>query len=212
MDPASPERITAARSGRVDPRPSATPGWPRAPRSLNAGRGAAWWSEGWRIFIASPSSGWASPCRSSSSRSCSTSSRSSAASRRHCSGRCSPAACCSAATRWRRGGPIEFRTCSRASGRAARTAVILGVFAFAVSLAFAMVIMMLVFGAMGFSAGQAHDGRPDCRHRQRVRRHGDCAALIAVPIALVAYGLFLMAWWFAPALVGAGPRGRRSLH
>ena len=27
------------------------------------------------------------------------------------------------------------------------------------------------------------------------------AALVAVPIALIAYGLFLMAWWFAPALV-----------
>ena len=39
--------------------PRATPpdepaGWPRAPRQLAAGRGAAWWSEGWRIFKASP--------------------------------------------------------------------------------------------------------------------------------------------------------------
>ena len=32
--------------------PAAT--WPRSPRSLAAGRGAAWWSEGWRVFMAAP--------------------------------------------------------------------------------------------------------------------------------------------------------------
>ena len=37
------------------PQPStASPTWPRTPRALSAGRGAAWWSEGWRVFTASP--------------------------------------------------------------------------------------------------------------------------------------------------------------
>jgi len=36
-------------------RPAApAPTWPRAPRSLGAGRGVAWWSEGWRVFTAAP--------------------------------------------------------------------------------------------------------------------------------------------------------------
>lgn len=28
--------------------------WPRAPRQLEAGRGASWWGEGWKIFLAAP--------------------------------------------------------------------------------------------------------------------------------------------------------------
>ena len=51
MDPhignASPALSTA-------PPGAAVAAWPRAPRSLSAGRGAAWWSEGWRVFMAAP--------------------------------------------------------------------------------------------------------------------------------------------------------------
>lgn len=40
------------------PAPAAGPApgvsWPRAPRSLPAGHGLAWWSEGWKIFTAAP--------------------------------------------------------------------------------------------------------------------------------------------------------------
>ena len=52
MDPQFPNApsMTPAPSAR----PTTLPAWPRAPRSLDAGRGAAWWGEGWRIFTASP--------------------------------------------------------------------------------------------------------------------------------------------------------------
>jgi hypothetical protein len=52
MDPrienVAPNTVPAMRSD------AAMPTWPRAPRSLSAGRGAAWWSEGWRVFTAAP--------------------------------------------------------------------------------------------------------------------------------------------------------------
>jgi|SRR5688572_23501335 len=203
MDPqfpnASPTPPVPAAS---TPRASATPGWPRAPRSLSAGRGAAWWSEGWRIFLASPLL-WLGmtvaiiviaivlnfiPIVGGIAQ----------------------------ALLWpvftgglllgcyalAQGRPIEFSHLFAGfqDGRAGPL-LILGVFAFAVSLAFALIIMMLVFGAMGFSGiAGLMSGDPTVAINSAFAGMG-VAALVAVPIALIGYGLFLMAWWFAPALV-----------
>src|SRR5687768_14816999 len=53
MEPDIPNAPSISPSQSLPP-PAAAPGWPRAPRSLDAGRGAAWWGEGWRVFTASP--------------------------------------------------------------------------------------------------------------------------------------------------------------
>ena len=48
-----PRMQSATQPTGVPARPPAA-AWPRSPRSLGAGRGAAWWSEGWRVFMAAP--------------------------------------------------------------------------------------------------------------------------------------------------------------
>ena len=48
-----PRMQSAAQPTGVTAGPPAA-AWPRSPRSLGAGRGAAWWSEGWRVFRAAP--------------------------------------------------------------------------------------------------------------------------------------------------------------
>jgi hypothetical protein len=184
------------------PAAAAMPGWPRAPRSLNAGRGAAWWAEGWRIFTASPAL-WIGiivvmvliaialnfiPILGNIAQALLW-----------------PVfiggvllGCHALAV----GRPLEFPHLFAGfqEGRAGPL-LILGLIAFVVSLAFALAIMMLVFGAMGFSGMAAlMTGDPTAAMGGALAGMG-IAALFAVPIALIGYGLFLMAWWFAPALV-----------
>ncbi len=181
---------------------AAAPGWPRTPRSLGAGRGAAWWGEGWRIFTASPAL-WIGivvvmvliaialnfiPILGNIVQ----------------------------ALLWpvfiaglllgchalAQGRPLEFsHLFAGFQGGRVGPLLILGLIAFVVGLAFALVIMMLVFGAMGFS-GMAGlmTGDPTAAMGSALAGMG-IAALFAVPIALIGYALFMMAWWFAPALV-----------
>ena len=181
---------------------SRAPGWPRAPRSLDASRGLAWWSEGWSVFTAKPAL-WIGitvtiivvaivigfvPIVGNVAQ----------------------------AVLWpvftgglllgchalAQGRPLEFSYLFAGFGEGrAGPLMILGVFAFAVSLAFALIIMMLVFGTMGF-AGMSGLMTGDPTVAMTAAFTGmSVAALVAVPLALIAYGLFLMAWWFAPALV-----------
>lgn len=101
-----------------------------------------------------------------------------------------------------RGQPLKFEHlfAGFAEGRAGPLAV-LGVIALAINLVFMLVFAMFVFGAMGFS-GMAGlmSGDPSLALYSAFAGMG-VAALLAIPIGLIAYGLFMMAWWFAPALV-----------
>jgi uncharacterized membrane protein len=201
MDPQFPNAPAVTPTPSTRP-PTAAPGWPRQPRSLDAGRGAAWWGEGWRVFTAAPAL-WIGmvvvivliaialnfiPIVGSVAQ----------------------------ALLWpvftggillgchalAQGKPLEFAHLFAGfqDGRAGPL-LILGLVAFVVSLAFALVIMMLVFGAMGFSGMTGlMTGDPTVAMGSALAGMG-IAALLAVPIALIGYGLFLMAWWFAPALV-----------
>jgi uncharacterized membrane protein len=201
MDPqfGSPPPMTPAPS---PPPAAAVPGWPRPPRSLPAGRGAAWWSEGWRVFTATPAL-WIGitvvvilisvvlnfvpfiggialtliwPILTGGIL----------------------LGCHALA----QGRPLEFAHLFAGfqEGRAGPL-LVLGVIALVVSLAFVLVIMMFVFGAMGFSGLSGFmTGDPSVAMSSALAGMG-IAALFAVPIALIGYGLFLMAWWFAPALV-----------
>lgn len=201
MDPEFPNAPSISPSPSARPA-AAAPGWPRMPRSLDAGRGAAWWSEGWRIFTASPAL-WIGitvvlvlilialnfiPILGN----------------------------IALALLWpvfiggallgchalALGRPLEFAHLFAGFGEGrAGPLLILGLIAFVVSLAFALAIMALVFGAIGFSGITGMmTGDPTAAMGSMFAGMG-IAALFAVPIALVGYALFLMAWWFAPALV-----------
>ena len=194
--PASPMQNSLA------PPPQASPVWPRTPRSLPAGRGASWWGEGWRVFTAAPLL-WIGcvvvmaiilialgfiPLLGNVAQ----------------------------ALLWpvfsgglllgchalAGGRPLAFEHLF-AGFRNARLGplLILGVIAFAVGAAIAMTIMLLVFGALGFSGMAGFmTGDPAMMMGSAIAGMS-IAALFAVPIALVVYALFMMAWWFAPALV-----------
>ena len=187
----------------VPARPAAAaPGWPRAPRSLNAGRGAAWWSEGWRIFTATPLL-WVGiivvivviaivlnviPILGPIVQ----------------------------ALLWpvfigglllgchalALGRPLEFSHLFAGfqEGRMGPL-LILGLLGTVAGLVFAFAILMLMFGAMGIAGLTGlMSGDPTAAVGGALAGMG-IAALFAVPVALIAYALFLMAWLFAPALV-----------
>ena len=177
-------------------------GPPRNPRSLDAGRGAAWWGEGWRVFAAAPLA-WVGitvalviimialgfvPILGNVAQ----------------------------ALLWpvffggllvgchalAQGRPLEFGHlfAGFSEGRATPL-LILGAIAFAVGAVIAIVIMMLVFGAAGFSGMAGFmTGDPSTMIGSAMAGMG-VAAVIAVPVAIAIYGLFLLAYWFAPALV-----------
>jgi hypothetical protein len=183
-------------------RTPAVPGWPRTPRKLAAGRGAAWWGEGWRVFTAAPLL-WIGmlvalfvialllsfvPIVGAIVQ-----------------GVLWPVffgglllGCHALA----QGKPLEFAHLFAGFGEG-RTVplVILGVFALVASLILATIVMMMVFGAAGFS-GMAGMMSGDAGVAMGSAMAGlGAAALLAVPTAIIGYLLFMMAWWFAPALV-----------
>lgn len=198
MDPQQPPAAMQPPAAR----PAPSPTWPRAPRSLDAGRGAAWWGEGWRIFAAAPLL-WVGitavlvilmivlgfvPFLGNIAQ----------------------------VLLWpvlfgglllgchamAQGRPLEFGhfVAGFQNGRLGPL-LILGAIAFAVGAVIAIVIMMMVFGAMGFT-GMAGllTGDPATIVGSSLAGMG-LGALVAVPIAVLVYGLFLLAYWFAPALV-----------
>jgi uncharacterized membrane protein len=100
-----------------------------------------------------------------------------------------------------RGQPLEFDHlfAGFGQGRAGRL-MVLGLLAFVAGLAVALVLMTLVFGAIGLSGLVAM-----MRGDPSMMAHGAAAgmgigALLAIPLAFLGYGLFVMAWFFAPAL------------
>jgi uncharacterized membrane protein len=195
----SPTPTAAAPAPRTPPE---TPAWPRAPRALAAGRGLEWWTEGWRVFTAAPLV-WIGmlialvvmmavlhvvPVLGNLAQ----------------------------IVLWpviagglflgchalARGRPLEFSHLFAGfnEGRAGGL-MILGLVSMAVTLAFAMLIMLFIFGAGGMSVLAAV-------------MHGDAstalagaiagismAALVVTPVVIVLATLFLMAWWFAAPLV-----------
>jgi uncharacterized membrane protein len=200
--PMDPNTGTAATVPTSPARAPGSPSWPRVARSLTAGRGVAWWSEGWRVFTASPAL-WIGvvvtmvviaillnfiPFLGAIAQ----------------------------ALLWpvfigglllgchalAQGRPLEFSHLF-AGFQQGRTGplVILGVLGLIVGIVFATLIMMLVFGAMGFSGMAGFlTGDPSAAMTSAMAGMG-VAALLAVPVAVIAYIVFIMAWWFAPALV-----------
>jgi hypothetical protein len=193
-------------SNAVPPRPAAhapadAPSWPRAPRSLAAGRGASWWGEGWNVFMASP---WLwigmivvlgvvlivlafVPVVGNIAGSL-----------------LAPVLFggllvgCHALARGR---PLQFDHLL-AGFKDGRTVplLLLGLLGFLAGLAVALLLMSLMFGAMGISTFTGLiAGDPSMAIGSAMAGMG-VAALLAVPIAIVGWLLFIMAWFFAPAL------------
>jgi uncharacterized membrane protein len=204
MEPTVPPAAPAAP-------PSATPSppWPREPRRLAAGRGASWWGEGWRIFAAAPLpwlgilvmiivinvvlgmipvvGGLAAAVL----------------------GPIFAGGLLLGCHALARGQPLEFMHLFQAfqSDRLAPLAI-LGLVVLAFGIVVALVVGVLVFGAAGTAlVTGAMSGSPEAALATAMAGMG-AVALIGGLIGLVGSALFLMAWWFAPALVtlnGAPP-------
>jgi hypothetical protein len=195
-----------AQPNAIPPKASAStvgsaPSGPRLPRSLAASRGASWWSEGWNVFVASPWL-WIAhivvlgavlvvlafiPVLGNIAGSL-----------------LAPVLLggmlvgCQALAR---GQPLQFDHLF-AGFRDGRTVplVLLGLFAFVAGLAIALLLMSLVFGAMGISTFTSlMTGNASAVMNGAMAGMG-VAAVLAVPIAFLAWALFIMAWFFAPAL------------
>jgi hypothetical protein len=199
MDPEVPPAPAAPAASRpVSP----APGWPRAPRTLEASRGAAWWSEGWRIFAAAPLL-WVGltivlvlimialnfvPFLGTIAQTLLW-----------------PVLFgglmigCHAMAQGR---PLEFRHLFAGfEGGRLGPLLILGAIAFAVGAVIAVAIMILLFGAIGFSGivGLV-SGDPYAAMTSAMAGMG-IGTLLAIPIVIGLYGLFLLAYWFAPGLI-----------
>jgi uncharacterized membrane protein len=182
--------------------PTDTPGWPRVPRSLSAGRGAQWWGEGWRVFMAAPLV-WIGivavlllmlialafvPLFGNLAQ----------------------------AILWPAFAGGLFLGChALARGKALQFAhlfagfqdgragglIVLGLISLAVGAVLFIVIALFVFGAVGVSGIMGMmTGDPTAAMGNAIAG-ASVAALIAAPIVVVAGLLFLMAWWFATPLV-----------
>jgi hypothetical protein len=199
MDPQVPP---APVDPALQPAVPRTPAWPRAPRSLEPSRGAAWWSEGWRIFAAAPLL-WVGltivlvvimlalgfvPVLGTIVQTLLW-----------------PVLFgglllgCHAMAQGR---PLEFRHLFAGfEGGRLRPLLILGAIAFAVGAVIAVAIMILLFGAIGFSgivgllSGDTYTGMMSAMAGMGI------GTFVAIPIVIALYGLFLLAYWFAPALV-----------
>src|SRR5512139_1377226 len=197
--PPTPPAGQAAAASPAGPTAAASPAWPRAPRKLEAGRGASWWSEGWRVFTAAPLpwiaiivvlfvinaalgalpviGGLASmilwPVFSAGML----------------------AGCHALA----QGQPLRFGHLFAAfqSDRLAPLAV-LGAIGAGIGLVLALVFGMLFFGTAGmaFLSSAMHGDAA-----MRAMMGMGAGALLGGLAALVLAALFMLAWWFAPALV-----------
>jgi hypothetical protein len=183
-------------------RAPAAPAWPREPRRLAAGRGAAWWGEGWRVFTAAPLL-WIGMVVALVVIAMLL-------------GLVPVIGALVHGVLWpvffgglllgcyalSQGKPLEFSHLFAGFGEG-RTVplVIVGVLGLIASVVLAAIVMTIVFGAAGFSgmAGMM-TGDPSVAMGSAMAGLG-AAAIFAVPIAIVGYLLFMMAWWFAPALV-----------
>jgi uncharacterized membrane protein len=182
--------------------PPDTPGWPRPPRSLSAGRGAEWWGEGWRVFMAAPLV-WIGiivvlllilvalnfvPVLGNLAQ----------------------------AVMWpvfagglfvgchslARGRGLEFaQLFAGFQGGRAGGLVVLGLVSLAVWAALFIVIALFVFGAVGASGILGMMTGDPTVAMSKALAGASVAALIAMPIVIVSALLFLMAWWFATPLV-----------
>jgi hypothetical protein len=176
--------------------------WPRSPRSLSAGRGAAWWSEGWRVFMAAPLV-WI--------------------------GMIVVAALifivlnflpiigqvagmliwpplygglllgCHALAN---GKPLTFAHLFAGfnEGRALPL-ILLGVLYGVASFVVFMIVMFIAIGSVGFAGVMALLGGDPTAMSQAVAAGVGAGTLVAMLVALVCGILLMMAWWFAPALV-----------
>lgn len=198
MDPQQPPPATMHPPSA---RPATSPTWPRPARSLDAGRGAAWWGEGWRIFAAAPLL-WVGitvvlvlvmialgfvPILGNIAQ----------------------------VLLWpvvfgglllgchamAQGRQLEFGhfVAGFQDGRLVPL-LILGAIAFGVGAVIAIVVLLLM-GVTGM-AGMAGmmTGDPATITMGTLAGMG-IGAMIALPIAFLVYGLFMLAYWFAPALV-----------
>lgn len=184
------------------PAPSPVPAWPKPPRSLPAGRGASWWTEGWKIFTVAPLpwvgmivvlfvinvvlnlvpviGGLAGTVL----------------------GPVFAGGLLLGCHALAQGRPLEFMHLFAAfqSDRLGPLAI-LGL----IVLAFGIVVMLAV-GALVFGAGAtafvaAAIGQSGDAGMGSAMAGMGAAAVIGALVALVAGAVFAMAWWFAPALV-----------
>ena len=199
MEPNTPSAVIPAGATAGPPD---LPAWPRAPRSLSAGRGLDWWGEGWRVFMAAPLV-WIGivavllivfvaltfvPLLGNLAQ-----------------GVLWPVFAgglflgCHALARGR-SLLLTHLFAGFQEGRAGAL-VVLGLVSLGVGAVLLIVISLFVFGAVGVSgiAGML-SGDPSVAMGSAIAGAG-VAALIAMPIVLIAFLLFLMAWWFATPLV-----------
>jgi uncharacterized membrane protein len=199
MEPNTPSAVMPAPANAGPPE---LPTWPRVPRSLSAGRGLDWWGEGWRVFMAAPLL-WIGivvillvvfaalafvPLLGNLAQ-----------------GVLWPVFAgglflgCHALARGR-SLEIAHLFAGFQEGRAGGL-IVLGLISLAVGAVLFIVIALFVFGAVGVSgvAGMMSSD-PAVAMGSAIAGAG-VAALIAMPIVLIAFLLFLMAWWFATPLV-----------
>ncbi len=199
MDPTNP---ASAALTSAQPAPAAgQPTWPRAPRSLAAGRGAAWWGEGWRIFLAAPAL-WIGLVLVLLIA-------------MFAMGMVVLIGNIAQALLWpvftgglllgchalAQGRPLEFRHLLAGFSDRLGALVILGLVALAVSAIATMVVVTMVLGAIGFTGAIALMTADPASAIGAAIAGAGFAALITFPLVLGGYALFLMAWWFATPLV-----------
>lgn len=189
------------------PAPAPTPAaetfsWPRVPRTLPAGRGLAWWREGWRIFTAAPAI-WvgivvvlflvfavisAVPIVGGVAQSVLWPVFSAGLVR----------GCHELA----RGRPLVFAALFDGfRGDRFGPLAILGLAALACGVVLALIAMMSMLGAAGASGVAALVATDPQVAFATAMTSAGFAALAIVPLLLIVATVFAMAWWFAPALV-----------
>lgn len=181
--------------------PAAAASWPREPRHLAASRGASWWGEGWKIFTAAPLP-WLGilvmmfvvnivlnmiPAIGSLAATV--------------LGPIFAGGLLLGCHALARGQPLQFTHLFAAfqSDRLTPLAM-LGLVVLAVGAVVALAVGALVFGTAGAALlTGAMQGSEQALTAALAGMSG--AAMLGGLIALVVFAAFLMAWWFAPALV-----------
>lgn len=201
-DPMDPTEPAPAALTSAQPAPATgQPTWPRAPRSLAASRGAAWWGEGWRIFLAAPAL-WIGLMLVLMIAMVAM-------------GMVVLIGNLAQALLWpvftgglllgchalAQGRPLQFQHLFAGFSDRLGALLILGLVALAVSAIVTGVMITMALGAIGFTGAIALISGDPVSTLQAAIAGASLAALITILIALGAYALFLMAWWFATPLV-----------